>query len=233
MDEQPRGPVCSCRDSPRPLPSASSFRCSHGRNLKRFHSLDTDCEKSTWQGAAKGSFASAACCSTPPYLNAAVINQHIIHFEVCLIAFLLRFKLNKGVLQTVAGFVIANDFAAVAAAAGGKEEGRRREQREGIVSVRASATEENPQWAVRCSHLLMSPKREKINSKSSSVVTGCSLHTNNTFLGGSMSASGMSPSCSSIVLARPMNNNRNGTRQGSAAASPFPAPPPWTSLRFL
>lgn len=42
-------------------------------------------------------------------------------------------------------------------------------------------------------HLFMDPKREKMISRSSSVVTGFSLHTNNTFSGGFMSASGRSP----------------------------------------
>lgn len=39
----------------------------------------------------------------------------------------------------------------------------------------------------------MVPKREKMISRSSSVVTGFSLHTNRTFSGGLMSASGRSP----------------------------------------
>ncbi len=42
-------------------------------------------------------------------------------------------------------------------------------------------------------HLLIFPKREKIISKSSAVVTGFNLHTNNTFSGGAASTSGMSP----------------------------------------
>lgn len=44
-------------------------------------------------------------------------------------------------------------------------------------------------------HLLMVPKREKMISRSSSVVTGLSLQTNSTFSGGRTSASGRSPTC--------------------------------------
>lgn len=44
----------------------------------------------------------------------------------------------------------------------------------------------------------MHPKREKMISRSSSVVTGFSLHTNRTFSGGFTFASGRSPTCKNV-----------------------------------
>lgn len=44
-------------------------------------------------------------------------------------------------------------------------------------------------------YLLMGPNLENMISRSSSVVTGFSLHTNSTFSGGLTSASGKSPTC--------------------------------------
>ena len=51
-------------------------------------------------------------------------------------------------------------------------------------------------------HLKISPNREKIISRSASLVAGLSLHTNSTFSGGATSASGRSPSCITDVSTR-------------------------------
>lgn len=56
------------------------------------------------------------------------------------------------------------------------------------------------QTQIRSFHLFMEPKREKMISRSSSVVTGFSLHTNSTFSGGLTSASGRSPTCRNVPL---------------------------------
>jgi len=39
-----------------------------------------------------------------------IIYENSLHLEICLFAILLVFELNKGVLQTVAGPFISNDF---------------------------------------------------------------------------------------------------------------------------
>ena len=63
---------------------------------------------------------------------------------------------------------------------------------------------------------LMAPKRAKMISRSSSSVTGLSLHTKSTFSGGARSASGMSPSISSTCAprrgARPGEDQRCSVR---------------------
>lgn len=62
----------------------------------------------------------------------------------------------------------------------------------------------------------MEPKREKMISRSSSVVTGLSLHTNKTFSGGFMSASGRSPTCRDtqcVFIVSP--SQRTGSRRVS------------------
>lgn len=92
-------------------------------------------------------------------------------------------------------------------------------------------------------HLLMVPKREKMISRSSSVVTGLSLQTNSTFSGGRTSASGRSPTCRQSrgcerggprrhLPAPPAGARRSPSPAGwpgswprSGSASP-PAPPP-------
>lgn len=44
-------------------------------------------------------------------MNAVVVDQDVLHLEVGLLAVLLVFKLDKGVLQAVAGLLVADDFA--------------------------------------------------------------------------------------------------------------------------
>lgn len=51
-------------------------------------------------------------------------------------------------------------------------------------------------------HLFIVPKRENMISRSSSVVTGFSLHTNSTFSGGLISASGRSPTWKNVQQQR-------------------------------
>lgn len=73
-------------------------------------------------------------------------------------------------------------------------------------------------------HLLMVPKREKMISRSSSVVTGLSLQTNSTFSGGRTSASGRSPT---------WTESRGSQRGGPLTAAPpagaccSPSPAGW------
>ena len=44
-------------------------------------------------------------------MNAMIINQDSLHFEVGLLTVLLIFKLNKCILETVTGALVADDFA--------------------------------------------------------------------------------------------------------------------------
>jgi hypothetical protein len=44
-------------------------------------------------------------------MNAVIINQHALHFEICLLTILLFFKLYEGILQAITCALVANDFA--------------------------------------------------------------------------------------------------------------------------
>lgn len=80
-------------------------------------------------------------------------------------------------------------------------------------------------------HLLMVPKREKMISRSSSVVTGLSLQTNSTFSGGRMSASGRSPTWTERRASQ--NGSRLTTAPPAVCCSPSPAgwPESWPRSR--
>lgn len=115
-------------------------------------------------------------------------------------------KLDESVTERVSCFPVPDDFTA----AGDRRWIRGREDRSRDQQLDASA---HPQ------HLLMEPKREKMISRSSSVVTGFNLQTKRTFSGGLTSASGRSPTYSRWVEKRLVS--RAGA-PGAPAASPFP-----------
>lgn len=93
------------------------------------------------------------------------------------------FKLDEGVAQRVSGLPVSDDFTAAHDKVTTRQQFNNTEQRVNHC-VEAFGGQH---------HLLMDPKREKMISRSSSVVTGFSLHTNSTFSGGRTSASGRSP----------------------------------------
>lgn len=68
------------------------------------------------------------------------------------------------------------------------------------------------------SQLRISPKREKMSSRSSLRVTGLSLHTKSTFSGGLMSACGKSPTISSVKAAASAFRRRSMASFSSSCA---------------
>lgn len=69
--------------------------------------------------------------------------------------------------------------------------------------------------------LIIGPKRENISSRSSSRVTGLSLHTNNTFSGGRTLANGRSPTISNVnadALAACFRRSASASSSGSVAS---------------
>lgn len=93
------------------------------------------------------------------------------------------FKLDEGVAQRVSGLPVSDDLTAVHDKVTTQQQLNNTEQRANNCAEPFGGQH----------HLLMDPKREKMISRSSSVVTGFSLHTNSTFSGGRTSASGRSP----------------------------------------
>lgn len=45
-------------------------------------------------------------------MDATVINEHVVHFEIGLFALLWLLEFNEGILQALFGLPIANDFTA-------------------------------------------------------------------------------------------------------------------------
>ncbi len=44
-------------------------------------------------------------------MDAVIINQDSLHFEICLFAVFLVFEFNECILETVTGTLVSNDFA--------------------------------------------------------------------------------------------------------------------------
>lgn len=93
------------------------------------------------------------------------------------------FKFNESVTERVSCFPVSDDLTAT------------QDKRTMKVSV-SQPSSKNLNTNSQKNHLFMDPKREKMISRSSSVVTGFNLQTKRTFSGGLTSASGRSPTYS-------------------------------------
>lgn len=110
-------------------------------------------------------------------MDAMVVNQHPLHFEVGLLAVLLMLELDECVLQTVARALVPNHLAG---------------------QYRSKATEDQLKVLIYFELQLASVSPNAPYEANVPCVTGFNLQTKSTFSGGLTSAKGRSPTISKV-----------------------------------